>query len=756
MNKMYQRLKRKCISLVLFALLVAFIVPYYAYAADNGAEPAAAASAAESTGDFSMSESETSESETSKREETESSEEEEQQTREDADASTSTEADVQESTQEQTLTKKERKIVRKNLQLGRSYGFYAWGAEEDAAQGQSDESGVAVQTEAEAEVLSPDIDTVLSKVRSYILSKDTKPDYSSIWNVIGLKRSGLYVPESYINLFYSNVIAYCESKDWQITRAKYSDYSKLILAVTAIGVDARDVMGHNLLAYLSDYENVSRQGNNGTIWALIALKSNPVYTIPEDSSAKQQNSEELMVQKIVEMQCADGGWTLMGDTGDSDMTGMAMQALASYYNKDGYEYVTAAIDKGLAWIEKNQLSSGGFGTMKTETSESVAQIITALCGVGIDCGEDARFIKNGKWPMTGLFQYYMPEGGFMHVAAGAGNNGGGAGGIIDGMATEQGLYATVAYRRFLDGETFLYDMSDVAISAGTKPVVSPTIDTGSNSGGNSSSTTARKTETKPAASKVKVIKVGLNYSTIYLTKGKSKTLKATVSPSNATNKSVKWSSSNKKIAAVNAKGKVTGKKAGTVTITVKATDGSGKKATCKVVVTAPATATTAKKTTTTTAARSQTKRITTPTSGTTNRSVSTGSGTPTASGTTKTLSSGSTSGTGTGSTASKSATGTTAKKKDTAVEATTGSWNFSGEDYVPDTYAADETDAAEADTTAEKDNDTSKIVAGLGIFYIVKRICAIAVVVIIAFILYKKRHRIASALRNFQKGGDKE
>lgn len=756
MNKMYQRLKRKCISLVLFALLVAFIVPYYAYAADNGAEPAAAASAAESTGDFSMSESETSESETSEREETESSEEEEQQTREDADASTSTEADVQESTQEQTLTKKERKIVRKNLQLGRSYGFYAWGAEEDAAQGQSDESGVAVQTEAEAEVLSPDIDTVLSKVRSYILSKDTKPDYSSIWNVIGLKRSGLYVPESYINLFYSNVIAYCESKDWQITRAKYSDYSKLILALTAIGVDARNVMGHNLLAYLSDYENVSRQGNNGTIWALIALKSNPAYEIPKDPSAVQQNSEELLVKKVVGMQCQDGGWTMMGPTGDSDMTGMAMQALASYYNKDGYEGVTAAIDKGLAWIEKNQLSSGGFGTMNTETSESVAQIITALCGVGIDCGEDVRFIKNGKWPMTGLFQYYMPEGGFMHVAADAGNNGGGAGGIIDGMATEQGLYATVAYRRFLDGETFLYDMSDVAISAGTKPVVSPTIDTGSNSGGNSSSTTAKKTETKPAASKVKVIKVGLNYSTIYLTKGKSKTLKATVSPSNATKKSVKWSSSNKKIATVNAKGKVTGKKAGTATITVKAKDGSGKKATCKVVVTAPATATTAKKTTTTTAARSQTKRITTPTSGTTNRSVSTGSGTPTASGTTKTLSSGSTSGTGTGSTASKSATGTTAKKKDTAVEATTGSWNFSGEDYVPDTYAADETDAAEADTTAEKDNDTSKIVAGLGIFYIVKRICAIAVVVIIAFILYKKRHRIASALRNFQKGGDKE
>lgn len=742
MNKMYQRLKRKCISLVLFALLVAFIVPYYAYAADNGAEPAAAASAAESTGDFSMSESETSESETSEREETESSEEEEQQTREDADASASTEADVQESTQEQTLTKKERKIVRKNLQLGRSYGFYAWGAEEDAAQRQFDESGVAVQAKAEAEVLSLDIDTVLSKVRSYILSKDTKPDYSSIWNVIGLKRSGLYVPESYINLFYSNVIAYCESKDWQITRAKYSDYSKLILALTAIGVDARDVMGHNLLAYLSDYENVSRQGNNGTIWALIALKSNPAYEIPEDPSAVQQNSEELLVKKVVGMQCQDGGWTMMGTTGDSDMTGMAMQALASYYNKDGYEDVTAAIDKGLAWIEKNQLSSGGFGTMNTETSESVAQIITALCGVGIDCGEDARFIKNGKWPMTGLFQYYMPEGGFMHVAADAGNNGGGAGGIIDGMATEQGLYATVAYRRFLDGETFLYDMSDVAISAGTKPVVSPTIDTGSNSGGNSSSTTAKKTETKPAASKVKVIKVGLNYSTIYLTKGKSKTLKATVSPSNATKKSVKWSSSNKKIATVNAKGKVTGKKAGSAMITVKAKDGSGKKAICKVVVTAPAT--TAKKNPTTATTRSQTKRVTAPvTSG--NSTVS--SSVPAASGTTKKLPSGNS------GNSAKAATGTTAKKKKTAAEETTGGWSFSGDNYVPDTNSAEsEDEVAQEDTETSDTGSKKEGIKWMVIFYIIGGV----VVGVLVFVLYKKRHAIAGVLKKFGRGGDTE
>lgn len=793
MNKMYQKLKKKCISLVLFALLAAFIVPYYADAAGNGAESATEASVTDSAGDFSVSES-------SEEKAAESSKEEQGQTKGDAeqkasekssfstesaasadgsegtsaqagadvtDASENVEANTDESTEEeQTLTKKEIKTVRKNLQLGRSYGFYAYGAEESAAQSSDSDTkeGVAVQAATEADVLSPDVDTVLSKVRSYILSKDTKPDYSSIWNVIGLKRSGLYVPESYTNLFYSNVISYCESKNWELTRAKYSDYSKLILALTSIGVDARDVMGHNLLAYLSDYKNVSRQGNNGPIWALIALKSNPAYTIPKDSSAEQQNSEELLVQKIVGMQCSDGGWTLMGDTGDSDMTGMAMQALASYYNKEGYENVTTAIDKGLAWISKNQLSSsGGFGTMGTETSESVAQIITALCGVGIDCGQDSRFIKNGKWPMTGLFQYYMSEGGFMHVAAGAGNNGGGAGGEIDGMATEQGLYATVAYRRLLDGDTFLYDMSDVDITPGTKPVVSPTDDTGSgdNGGSSATTTTAKKTETKPSATKVKVIKVGLNYSKIYLTKGKSKTLKATVSPTNAANKSVSWTSSNKKIATVSSKGKVTGKKAGTVTITAKAKDGSGKKATCKVIVSAPATATTAKKATTTpttAATRSQTKRITTPTtSGTTNRSVSSGSSVPAASGTTKTLSSGSSA---SGTTVAKGATGTTAKKKDTVAEATTGGWNFSGDNYVPDTYAADETDAAEADTEADGEDTSSKGSKGRVALYIAGGVGGLAVVEALGFVVYKKRRSIAGGIAGlaskFRRGGDAE
>ena len=71
--------------------------------------------------------------------------------------------------------------------------------------------------------------------------------------------------------------------------------------------------------------------------------------------------------------------------------------------------------------------------------------------------------------------------------------------------------------------------------------------------------------------------------------GKTKTLKATVAPKTAKNKTLSWSSSNKKIATVSADGVVKGVGVGTAIITAKAKDGSGVKASCKVVVRQPVT-----------------------------------------------------------------------------------------------------------------------------------------------------------------------
>lgn len=104
--------------------------------------------------------------------------------------------------------------------------------------------------------------------------------------------------------------------------------------------------------------------------------------------------------------------------------------------------------------------------------------------------------------------------------------------------------------------------------------------------------TATITVTSKSNSKVKatckvtvkqpVKKIQISKNVLAVQKGKTVNIKANVKPKNASNKKLKYKTSNKKIATVDSKGKVKGLKNGTVTITVTAADGSKKKATCKV------------------------------------------------------------------------------------------------------------------------------------------------------------------------------
>ena len=266
------------------------------------------------------------------------------------------------------------------------------------------------------------------------------------WMVIGLARSGRPVPAGY----YDNVVEYVKAKadaNERLHRAKVTDNARVILALTAIGKDVTNVGGHNLLKGLDNMAYVQTQGINGPIFTLIALDSHNYPTMGDVT-------REKLIQVILDAQLPDGGWDLSAENADTDMTAMAIQALAPYYKTN--ETVKAAVDKALEALSALQRNDGGFGSWGTINSESCAQVIVALTALGLDPTCDSRFVKNGKTPLNALAGFYVTGGGFRHTANGD----------LDGMATEQGYYALAAYYRFANTQTRLYDMSDVTIQTG--------------------------------------------------------------------------------------------------------------------------------------------------------------------------------------------------------------------------------------------------------------------------------------------------
>ena len=290
-------------------------------------------------------------------------------------------------------------------------------------------------------------DSVYKTTGDYLAKLGT-PGVGSIggeWMALGLARSGRTVPEGY----YDAVVKYVKDNidsNGRLDKNKATENARIILALTAIGKDVTNVDGHDLLAGLNEMSYLSKQGINGAIFTLIALDSHS-YTPAGDVT------RDKLVQAILDAQISgDGGWSLDGKNADVDMTAMAIQALAAYYKSNSS--AKKAVDKGLSWLSSVQQNDGGFTSWGAANSESCAQVIVALTALGIDPAKDSRFIKNGVSVLDALCSFAVNSGGFKHLATETSAN---------GMATEQGFYALVAYYRLLNGQTSLYDMTDVKL-----------------------------------------------------------------------------------------------------------------------------------------------------------------------------------------------------------------------------------------------------------------------------------------------------
>ncbi|WP_052345731.1 DUF4430 domain-containing protein [Paucisalibacillus sp. EB02] len=276
----------------------------------------------------------------------------------------------------------------------------------------------------------------------------------SEWEAIGLATSGKVIPENYLSVFHENVENQIIS-GLENGRIKITDIQRIAIAAVAICLDPRNIDGMNLLELIYNsperrggFDTMTFQGNNGPIFALIALDTKN-FPVPEDAKWTRQ----ALIDELLRTQNDDGSWSLneMFDTPSVDITGMALTGLSPYKDQPA---VREALDRAVNWLSSVQTDNGGFDGgdfVGGITSEATSQVIIGLSAYGIDPTSQA-FTKNGNNIISHLLAFQNPDGGFKHTMDYD---------YSDAMATEQALQALVAYNNFHNGKGSLYHFGEL-------------------------------------------------------------------------------------------------------------------------------------------------------------------------------------------------------------------------------------------------------------------------------------------------------
>ncbi len=251
-----------------------------------------------------------------------------------------------------------------------------------------------------------------------------KAGISAEWYVIALSQNGNYNFDTYEESLLEYI---SENKTGAAaTRLKYA------LALVAIGNDDKYIK--------EELENsIAKQGIMSLVYGLHIL----------NNGIKSENyTVDSLISEIISLRFEDGGWAISGKTSDVDVTAMTLQALAPYYKEN--QTVKAVTDEALTLLSSRQQEDGEFLSYGAKNPESAAQVIVALSSLGIDCKEDARFIKNGNNLLDVMLRYRTEEGAYRHIS----------GGPINANATVQVYFACVSYLKMKQGDNCLYVFED--------------------------------------------------------------------------------------------------------------------------------------------------------------------------------------------------------------------------------------------------------------------------------------------------------
>ncbi len=258
----------------------------------------------------------------------------------------------------------------------------------------------------------------------------------------------------------------------KLDKAKATEWHRISLAILSCGGNPRKAGLNGDIDLIADgtYNRadesggiLGKQGINGFIWGLIALDS-MFYAVPSDAVYTRDD----IILNILSREIEGGGWALTGDEPDPDITAMAIQSLAPYYNSEkeysckngdtvSLKKVRDAVKRALNKLSSVQQTDGGFISWGMPNSESAVQVLTALCTLGKNPFETQEFIKDGKTVYDGIIKYRNSDGGFLHSNIYDEENPSSLPDVSNTMAGEQALYGMAALIRFLNGERRLYD-----------------------------------------------------------------------------------------------------------------------------------------------------------------------------------------------------------------------------------------------------------------------------------------------------------
>lgn len=241
----------------------------------------------------------------------------------------------------------------------------------------------------------------------------------------------------------------CYAKPERLSTDRATQWHRIALTVLALGGDptAFGSSGGKPVNLIADgtYQYVNgaldAQGLNGLLYALLTLDAK-AYEIPAGSLY----TRERILKEILSQQNGDGGFGLIAGGSEADITAMSLQAIAPY--PEG----KAAVSRALDYLSRTQAQDGSFGS-----AESTAQVVLALCCLGLDPETDVRFSKKTD-VLDALLSFQSSGGGFVHSRGGKDNF----------LATQQSLLALTAVQRLRSGGKNVFDFTDYTPPRGTE------------------------------------------------------------------------------------------------------------------------------------------------------------------------------------------------------------------------------------------------------------------------------------------------